>query len=187
MLPPLNESKLISCDLDGCQRFSRFLLLPKQYSHAIGARCRADKRDWSDSISHQETIMNQLIRAGVVTLGIVGSAGFAAAQQAPGYDHSDLTPTQQRTVSQGLARSPSQPAPTAQPHVGDRLPDSMTAQALPSDVTDQVPDAKQLLFVKLPDRIILIDPDSKVVHEIVLDDSTTTAGSNSGSSDRPSR
>jgi hypothetical protein len=63
----------------------------------------------------------------------------------------------------------------------------MTAQALPSDVSDQVPDAKQLLFVKLPDRIILIDPDSKVVHEIVLDDSTTTAGSNSGSSDRPSR
>lgn len=74
--------------------------------------------------------MNQLIRAGVVTLGIVGSAGFAAAQQAPGNDHSDLTPTQQRTVSQGLASSPSQPAPAAQPHVGDRLPDSKTAQAL---------------------------------------------------------
>ena len=44
----------------------------------------------------------------------------------------------------------------------------MTAQALPSDVTDQVPEAKQLLFVKLPDRIILIDPDTKLVHEIVL-------------------
>jgi hypothetical protein len=187
MLPPLNESKLISCDLDGCQRFSRFLLLPKQYSHAIGARCRADKRDWSDSISHQETIMNQLIRAGVVTLGIVGSAGFAAAQQAPGYDHSDLTPTQQRTVSQGLASSPSQPAPAAQPHVGDRLPDSMTAQALPSDVTDQVPEAKQLLFVKLPDRIILIDPDTKLVHEIVLDSDSTTTGSSSSSTNRPSR
>jgi hypothetical protein len=37
----------------------------------------------SDSISHQETIMNQLIRAGVVTLGIVGSAGFAAASKRP--------------------------------------------------------------------------------------------------------
>jgi hypothetical protein len=185
MLPPLNESKLISCDLDGCQRFSRFLLLSKQYSRAIGARCCADKRDWSDS--HQETIMNQLIRAGVVTLGIVGSAGFAAAQQAPGNDHSDLTPMQQRTVSQGLASSPSQPTPAAQPHVGDRLPDSMTAQALPSDVTDQVPDAKQLLFVKLPDRIILIDPDTKLVHEIVLDSYSTTTGSSSSSTNRPSR
>jgi hypothetical protein len=181
MLQPLNKSRLISCDLDGCQRFSRFLLLPKQYSHAIGARCRADKHDRSDSISHQETIMNQLIRAGVVTLGSVGSAGFAAAQQAPGYDHSDLTPTQQ------LAGSPSQPAPAAQPHVGDRLPDSPTAQALPSDVTDQVLEAKQLLFVKLPDRIILIDPGTKLVHEIVLDSDSTTTGSSSSSTNRPSR
>ena len=128
--------------------------------------------------------MSQLIRAGAITLAIFGSVGFAAAQKPPG---SDLTATQQRVVSQGLARSPSQSAPAAQPQVGDKLPDSMTAQSMPNNVSDQVPEAKQLLFVKLPDRIILIDPDSKVVHEIVLDDSTTTAGSNSGSSDRPSR
>ena len=126
--------------------------------------------------------MSQLIRAGAITLAIFGSVGFAAAQKPPG---SDLTATQQRTVSQGLASSPSQPAPAAQPHVGDRLPDSMTAQALPSDVTDQVPDAKQLLFVKLPDRIVLIDPETKLVTEIVMDEVTT--GSNPNSSDRPSR
>jgi hypothetical protein len=63
----------------------------------------------------------------------------------------------------------------------------MTAQALPSDVTDQVPEAKQLLFVKLPDRIILIDPDTKLVHEIVLDSDSTTTGSSSSSTNRPSR
>ena len=120
--------------------------------------------------------MSQLIRAGAITLAISGSVGFAAAQKPPG---SDLTATQQRTVSQGLASSPSQPAPAAQPHVGDRVPDSMTAQALPSDVTDQVPDAKQLLFVKLPDRIILIDPDTKLVSEIVMDSDSATTGSNS--------
>ena len=136
--------------------------------------------------------MNQLIRAGAITVAIFSSVGYAAAQNAPsqnpGAAHADLTARQQQAVSQGLAASPSQPGPAgSQPQVGNKLPDSMTAQALPSDVTDQVPDAKQLLFVKLPDRIILIDPDSKVVHEIVLDDSTTTAGSNSGSSDRPFR
>jgi len=136
--------------------------------------------------------MSQLIRAGVITLGIFGSVGFAAAQQASG---PDLTPTQQRTVSQGLASSPSQSAPTgAQPQVGDKVPDSMTAQQLPSNVTDQVPEAKKLLFVKLPDRVVLIDPDSKLVSEIVMDaDSATTGsnsattGSNSNSSDQPSR
>jgi hypothetical protein len=49
----------------------------------------------------------------------------------------------------------------------------MTAQALPGNVTDQVPEAKQLFFVKLPDRIVLIDPDTKLVTEIVMDATTT--------------
>jgi hypothetical protein len=136
--------------------------------------------------------MSQLIRAGAITLAIFGSVGFAAAQKPPG---PDLTPTQQRTVSQGLASSPSQSAPTgAQPQVGDKMPDSMAAQQLPSNVTDQVPEVKKLLFVKLPDRVILIDPDSKLVSEIVMDADSATTGSNSANpgsnpntSDRPSR
>ena len=49
----------------------------------------------------------------------------------------------------------------------------MSAQKLPNNVTDQVPDAKGLLFVKLPDRIVLIDPDTKLVTEIVMDAATT--------------
>ena len=126
--------------------------------------------------------MRRLIGAGAITLAIFGSVGFAAAQRGP---DTVLTSNQEQMVSQGLASSPSQPAPTGtQPQVGDKLPDSMAAQ-LPSNVTDQVPEAKQLLFVKLPDRIILIDPDTKLVSEIVMDSVTT--GSNSNSTDRPSR
>jgi hypothetical protein len=54
-------------------------------------------------------------------------------------------------VSQELSNSPSQPAPTgAQPQVGDKIPDSMTVHQIPSNVSDQVPEAKNLLFVKLP-------------------------------------
>jgi hypothetical protein len=136
--------------------------------------------------------MRKLYHAGAITLAIVSGVGVAVAQRAP----SDLTPTQQRTVSQGLASSPSQPAPSGpQPQVGDKLPDSMTAQQLPDNVTDRVPGTKQLLFVKLPDRVILIDPDTKQVSEIVMDNSnSTTTGSsssspdlNSSSSDRPAR
>jgi hypothetical protein len=127
--------------------------------------------------------MSKLIYAGAITLAIFGSIGLASAQRGPG---TDLTATQQRTISQGLASSPSQAAPAGtQPQVGDKVPDSMTAQHVPSDITDQVPEAKQLLFVKLPDRIILIDPDTKLVTEIVTDSVTT--GSNPNSSDRPSR
>jgi hypothetical protein len=133
------------------------------------------QRDGAERLTHQEKTMNQFIRAGATIVAIFSSVGFAAAQNAS--NHPDLTPPQQRTLSQGLANSPSQSAPAA-------------AQSLPSDVTDQVPEAKNLLFVKLPDRVLLIDPDNKVVTELVMDSgasSDTTTGSNSGSSDRPSR
>ena len=125
--------------------------------------------------------LNQLIRAGAITVAIFSSIGYASAQRASGYDHPDLTATQQRTVNQGLANSPSQPAPGAQPQVGDKVPDSMNAQSLPTNVTNQVPEAKNLLFVKLPDRVLLIDPDSKMVSEIVMDTDSQTTGSNTGS------
>jgi hypothetical protein len=49
---------------------------------------------------------------------------------------------------------------------------------------------KNLLFVRVPDRIVLIDPDTKRVTEIVADEGTTCSnatGSNVNSSDRPSR
>jgi hypothetical protein len=49
----------------------------------------------------------------------------------------------------------------------------MTSKALPDAVTTQVPTAKTYLFVKLPDRILLIDPDTKLVAEIVGGPATT--------------
>jgi hypothetical protein len=66
----------------------------------------------------------------------------------------------------------------------------MTTQSMPSNVTNQVPETKNLLFVKLPDRIVLIDPDNKLVTQIVMDSTTTgssTTGSTTNTSDRPSR
>ena len=122
--------------------------------------------------------MSRLIRAGTIAAVIIGGVGFAAAQRAPGKP--ELTATQQRTVSQRLANSPAQPAPEGpQPEVGDKVPDSMTAQSLPDNVIDQVPEVKELMLVKLPDRVILIDPDSKLVSEIVLNSDSTTTGSHS--------
>jgi hypothetical protein len=56
---------------------------------------------------------------------------------------------------------------------------------MPDDVTAQVPETKTYLFVKLPDRILLIDPDTKVVAEIVGAPATT--GTSPMSSDSPPR
>jgi hypothetical protein len=138
----------------------------------------------------KDAVMSRLLCAGTIILAILGSTGFAAGQntrdQASGRVHPRLTSKQQRTVSQALATSPSQPAPAdVHPRVGSKLPDSMTAQVLPSDVTDGIPEAKELLFVKLPDSVVLIDPDTQVVTEIVMD--PTTTGSNSDSYIQPSR
>jgi hypothetical protein len=135
--------------------------------------------------------MNRQLYYGAISLVILGSAGVAMAQNANDTSrsnnaHQNLNPTQQQMVSTGLASTPSQSAPSgAQPQVGDRVPDSMAAQSMPQNVGDQVPEARQLLFVKLPDRILLIDPDTKLVSEIVTEPATT--GSTAGSQDRQGR
>jgi hypothetical protein len=132
--------------------------------------------------------MNRLLYSGALSLVILGSASAATAQNAndptqSNNAHPNLTPTQQQMVSSGLAGTPSQSAPPgAQPQVGDKVPDSTAARSMPHNVSEQVPEVKQLLFVKLPDRILLIDPDTKLVSEIVTEPATT--GSTAGSQDR---
>jgi hypothetical protein len=172
------QISLSSGDLDSNQRIRGLEGLSKPGNQSIGLTHRLDRYSSTD----QESKMNQLIRTGAIAAAIFGNVGFAAAQQAPSGAHSDLTANQQQAVSQGLSTSPSQQAPAgAQPAVGNKLPDSMTAQSLPNNVTDQVPQVKNLLFVKLPDRIVLIDPDTKRVTEIFADEATTgsnTTGSN---------
>jgi hypothetical protein len=58
----------------------------------------------------------------------------------------------------------------------------MNPHAMPSNVSAQVPDAKTFLFVKLKDRVLLIDPDSQTVAEIIPASATTGSGSGSDSS-----
>jgi hypothetical protein len=55
----------------------------------------------------------------------------------------------------------------------------VTPHSLPGNLTAQVPAAKNLLFVKLPDRILLIDPDEQQVAEIIMNDGDAST-SNSG-------
>jgi hypothetical protein len=65
---------------------------------------------------------------------------------------------------------------------------SETGKPLPSDVQAQVPEVKQMLFVKLPDRVLLIDPDSQAVAEILMVPVTTgSSPGSSGSSGSPTR
>jgi hypothetical protein len=140
-----------------------------------------------ESRSHpnaQESFMRHQLRASVLALALLGTAGMAAAQQSGSSSQSNvhLTPTQQSSVSQGLASQPSQAAPSGyQAQVGSKPPSGMQAHPMPNNVSAAVPEVKQLYFIKTPDRILLIDPDTQIVAEMIVDDGATT-----GSAGRPS-
>jgi hypothetical protein len=127
--------------------------------------------------------MRQQLRAATLVLGLLGSAGFAMAQNVPGsrgaQEKLNLSQPHEHTITQGLRNEPPQSAPGYRGDVGSKLPDSMTSKALPDEVTAQVPVTKTYLFVKLPDRILLIDPDTKLVAEIVGGPATTGMPSDS--------
>ena len=120
--------------------------------------------------------MRMQLRAGTLALALLGTVGLAAAQ-APGgagqQEKLNLSQAKEQQVTQGLRGEPSQSALGYQSQVGSKPPDSLAQKSLPSDVTDQVPETKTYLFIKLPDRILLIDPDTKMVAEIVGGPATT--------------
>jgi hypothetical protein len=139
--------------------------------------------------------MRQKLRACTIAFALLGGAGLAAAQSnigpagapgAPGAAQGQLhlNPSQGRAVILGLKDAQPQ-APTADVQAqGSKVPDSMTTQPMPDNVTADVPQVKSYLFVKLPDRVLIIDPDSKTVAEMVLDTSPTSgSGASGGGSD----
>lgn len=128
--------------------------------------------------------MDRRLYAGTLALVLAGGVGYAAAEEAiPGQGSSqerfNLNRQQEQSITKGLHQEQTQPNPSGyQGQLGSKVPDSMSAQTLPDDVADQVPQTKGYYFVKLPDRVLLLDPDTKTVVEIVAGPETTGAGAN---------
>lgn len=121
--------------------------------------------------------MRMQVHAGTLVLALLGGIGFAAGQGMPGdagrQEKLNLSKSKEDTISQGLNNEPAQSAPGYRGDVGSKPPDSLTKKQLPNDVTAQVPEAKTYLFIKLPDRILLIDPENNAVAELVGAPATT--------------
>jgi hypothetical protein len=135
--------------------------------------------------------MRQQLRTSAVTLALLLGVGFAAAQNAPSTTPGTaqgplhLTEDQKHAVIQGLKGEQTQSSPAdAQPQVGSRAPDSTTMHQLPNDVASQVPETKTYLFVKLPDRVLLIDPESKMVAEMIMESDAMSSGPGSSDNNR---
>jgi hypothetical protein len=89
----------------------------------------------------------------------------------------NLTAQQKQTIAQSVQTAMAQPVPAGfLPRVGAPVPQSLTMRQLPSNVTTQVPAAKDLQFAKLDsNEVLLIDPKDRRVAEIISPSGTTGA------------
>jgi hypothetical protein len=124
--------------------------------------------------------MVQQLRVCLIAFTFLGSCSVAFAQNPqPGGAHEKLNLNQQQkqAIDQGLATEPAQSSLAAQQaQVGSKVPSSVAPRAMPSSVTQQVPETKNYLFVKLPDRVLIIDPDEQMIAEIIPNPATTGTG-----------
>jgi hypothetical protein len=127
---------------------------------------------------------------GPTVIMLLASISFGAAQDTSkqttdnSSGSSQLSTTQRSEILHGLRNEPQQSsleASQAQP--GGKMPSSVTARSMPDNVSDQVPEAKTYLFVKLPDRVLLIDPSTQMVAQVLLDTESGDTDSD-GSSNR---
>jgi hypothetical protein len=171
-----------SGDLIGISACSHFVDLIAPPEHELPPMVAS----WS-TIRHRRNDMRHEIFSGTLALALLGGMAVAGAQSNPPAGQSSpqnalqLTPTQQHNVTQGLGQQQKQAPPSGfDGQVGSKVPDSMDKQSMPPEVTSQVPQTHGLLFVALPDRVLLIDPDSKQVLQIVAVDRSEAAPDSSG-------
>ena len=126
------------------------------------------------------------LRRGVIAITLVACVGFAAAQSGRrGVGDTDASAMDETTGSvaspgkrAGLALSDEQrgriyesvmhiaDAPVAQapaPALADALPSGVAMQDLPASVTREIPLVRGHKFVKFDDRIVVVDPASRLV------------------------
>jgi hypothetical protein len=142
--------------------------------------CRSTQLCGNSVPTNRSNTMVQQLRLCLIAFTFLGSATVAFAQNpAPGGKHEKLNLSQQQkqAIDQGLASEPAQSSAAAQQaQVGSKVPGSVATHPMPSSVTQQVPETKNYFFVKLPDRVLVIDPDEQMIAEIIPYPATTGAG-----------
>jgi hypothetical protein len=115
--------------------------------------------------------MRKSVYRSAVVAAFLGSVAVATAAEL------NLTTQQKQTIMQSVQTERGQPAPAGfQPRVGASVPQSMSMHQLPSNVTTQVPIAKDLEYAKLDNNeVLLIDPKDRRVADIIAPSGTTGA------------
>ena len=126
------------------------------------------------------------LRRGVIVATLFACVGIAAAQKGPrGVGDTDasamdettgsvspgakraelaLSDEQRGRIYEGVMRIPDAPvAPAPAPALADALPRGVAMQDLPASVTREIPLVRGHKFVKFDDRIVVVDPASRLV------------------------
>ena len=129
------------------------------------------------------------LRRGVIVATLIACVGIAAAQKGPrGVGDTDastmdettgsvarpggrragaelaLSDEQRGRIYEGVMRIPDAPVAQAPaPALADALPSGVAMQDLPASVTREIPLVRGHKFVKFDDRIVVVDPASRVV------------------------
>jgi len=78
-----------------------------------------------------------------------------------------LTPVQRQTIYRTIVREPVQMVPpTVEYRVGTRVPVSVPLYAVPQEVAVEVPTIRRYKYMRVNDRVVLVDP---VTSEVVAD------------------
>jgi hypothetical protein len=120
--------------------------------------------------ANRRNIMRKSVYRSAVVAAFLGSVAVATAAEV------NLTAQQKQSIMQSMQGEPGQSTAGFQPRVGTSVPQSMTMQPLPSNVTAQVPATKDLGYVKLDNNmVLLIDPKDRRVADIITPSGTTGA------------
>jgi hypothetical protein len=126
------------------------------------------------------------LRRGAIAIALVACVGFAAAQSgrhgvgdtdASAMDETTgsvashgkrpglaLSDEQRGRIYEGVMRIADAPvAPAPAPALADALPSGVAMQDLPASVTREIPLVRGHKFVKFDDRIVVVDPASRLV------------------------
>ncbi|MEA2986869.1 MAG: hypothetical protein QOD94_3123 [Alphaproteobacteria bacterium] len=124
--------------------------------------------------------MRQHFRPFAFALAFLCGLGLAVAQNAPNQATgavSKLTDEQKRTIAQGLKdKDPQTLPPGTQAEVGKKLPEVMKLRPMPPEIYAIVPESQDVLYVRLPDRVVLLDPVAQISADIILDREAAGSG-----------
>ncbi len=115
--------------------------------------------------------MTSYLRHAAVTLALLGSIGTAAAQMTttttPKSPSFDLTAAQRETISSTVTKEKRKPLASNSVMVGTELPGSIELYSLPDTVMSTIPVAKDIKYIMWNDQVVLVDPTSMKVVEVI--------------------